>query len=238
MIYVILFLLFIFIYEKMVSKYKNPYKLVMVFGKKGSGKSSFLVRQAIKYQRKGYEIYTNMQDCCLDGVRIINPDDIGTFVPVANSVLLLDEVGMLYDNRNYKSFKPAVRDFFKLQRHYKVICFMASQSFDVDIKLRNLTDEMILVSNVFTVFSLIRPIRKTVTLTEATSEGESRIAENLKFRFISSWRILYIPKTIKYFESFKVPEHEFIKYQLPENPVKLRVRTVMRARKKKNNSFP
>ena len=47
-----------------VRKYKNPYKLFMVFGKKGSGKSAFLVRQAIKYQKKGYIVYTNMSDCC------------------------------------------------------------------------------------------------------------------------------------------------------------------------------
>lgn len=77
-------------------------------------------------------MYTNMSDCCVQDVRIIDADNLGDFVPCANSCLLLDEVGMLYDSRNYRNFKPAVRDFFKLQRHYKVVCFLASQSFDVD----------------------------------------------------------------------------------------------------------
>ena len=217
--YVLLFVVAAFCYSLAVRKYKNPYKLFMVFGKKGSGKSSYLVRQAIRYQKKGYIVYTNMSDCCLQDIRIIDPDRIGDFVPVANSVLLLDEVGMLYDNRNYRNFKPSVRDFFKLQRHYKVICYLASQSFDIDKKLRDLTDEMFLISNVATAFSLVRPIRKTVTLTEATAEGESRIAENLKFRFFTSWRLYWIPSTIKYFESFKVPEKEELKYQLPDNPI-------------------
>ena len=217
--YVLLFVVAAFCYSLAVRKYKNPYKLFMVFGKKGSGKSSYLVRQAIRYQKKGYIVYTNMSDCCLQDIRIIDPDRIGDFVPVANSVLLLDEVGMLYDNRNYRNFKPSVRDFFKLQRHYKVICYLASQSYDIDKKLRDLCDGMFLVSNVATAFSLVRPIRKTITLTEATAEGESRIAENLKFRFITSWKLYWIPSTIKYFESFIAPEKEALQYKLPDNPI-------------------
>lgn len=218
--YVLGFVVFAFLYSFAVRKYKNPYKLYMVFGKKGSGKSSFLVRQAIKYQKKGYLVYTNMSDCTLEGIRIIDADDLGAFAPSGDSCLLLDEVGMLYDNRDFRNFKKSVRDFFKLQRHYKVVCFLASQTFDIDKKLRDLTDEMMLISNIATAFSLVRPIRKTVTLTEATSEGESRIAENLKFRFISSWRLYWIPSTVKYFESFKAPELLMIPYTEPENPVR------------------
>lgn len=217
--YVLALVVFALVYSFAVRKYKNPYKLFMVFGKKGSGKSSFLVRKAIQYQKKGYIVYTNMSDCCLDGIRIIDPDKLGDFVPVADSCLLLDEVGMLYDNRNYRNFRPSVRDFFKLQRHYKVVCFLASQSFDIDKKLRDLTDEMYLISNIATAFSLVRPIRKSVTLTEATAEGESRIAENLKFRFITSWRLYWIPKTVKYFESFVAPELPVIEYINPVNPI-------------------
>lgn len=231
--YIICFFVLIVCYNLAVRKYKNPYKLFMVFGKKGSGKSSFLIKQAFRYQKKGYTVYTNMSDCCVQDVRIIDADYLGEFVPCANSCLLLDEVGMLYDSRNYRNFKPAVRDFFKLQRHYKVVCFLASQSFDVDKKLRDLTDEMFLVSNVATVFSLIRPIRKSITLTDATSEGESRIAENLRFRSIFSWKCFYIPRFAKYFESFKVPDTPELKYETPQNPImsirkkkiKLRART-------------
>lgn len=231
--YVLWFVIIAFCYSFVVRKYKNPYKLYMVFGKKGSGKSAYLVRQAIKYQKKGYIVYTNMSDCCLEGVRIINPDKLGDFVPVRDSCLLLDEVGMLYDNRNFKNFKTSVRDFFKLQRHYKVTCYLASQTFDIDKKLRDLTDEMFLISNIATAFSLVRPIRKTVTLTEATAEGESRIAENLKFRIFTSWRLYWIPSMIKYFESFKAPELPDIGYIEPVNPVKLRARKLRRARKNK-----
>ena len=202
----------------------------MVFGKKGSGKSSYLVRQAIRYQKKGYIVYTNMSDCCLENIRIIDADTLGDFVPVADSCLLLDEVGMLYDNRDFRNLKKSVRDFFKLQRHYKVVCFLASQTFDIDKKIRDLVDQMYLVSNVATAFSLVRPIRKTVTLTEATAEGESRIAENLKFCFITSWRLLWIPSTIRYFQSFNAPEKPILEYFTPSDPVRVRGRNRARAK--------
>ena len=156
----------------------------MIFGKKGSGKSSYLVKLALMYQKKGYKVYTNMKDMMINDVRIFNEDDLGQFVPEENSVILFDEAGMKFDNRNFKNFKPDTRDFFKLQRHYKVIVYLASQSFDVDKKLRDLTDKMYLVSNIGIVYSLIRPIKKSITLTESTSEAESRIAENLRFEWL------------------------------------------------------
>lgn len=228
--YVLFIIIASFLYSLVVKKYKNPYKLYMVFGKKGSGKSSYLVRQAIRYQKKGYIVYTNMSDCCLENIRIIDADTLGDFVPVADSCLLLDEVGMLYDNRDFRNLKKSVRDFFKLQRHYKVVCFLASQTFDIDKKIRDLVDQMYLVSNVATAFSLVRPIRKTVTLTEATAEGESRIAENLKFCFITSWRLLWIPSTIRYFQSFNAPEKPILEYFTPSDPVRVRGRNRARAK--------
>lgn len=192
-------------------EFKNPYKLYMIFGKKGSGKSSYLAKLALRYQRRGWNVYCNMPDLSIPDIRYVDAEKIGEFIPEPHSVLLLDEVGMLYDNRNYKSFKTDVRDFFKLQRHYKCIVYLASQSFDVDKKLRDLTDMMYLVTNVG-VMSIIRPITKKITLTEATSYGESRIADNLKFKWIFAWKFTFLPKYAKYFDSFVAPPRPYIPY--------------------------
>ena len=196
--------------------YNNPYKLYMIFGKKGSGKSTLLCKLALKYQKKGYVVYTNMDDICIPDVRIIDADKLGEFVPEPKSCILLDEVGMLYDNRDYKKFKPEVRDFFKLQRHYNCVVYLASQSFDIDKKLRDLTDRMYLITSVCSWLSLCRPISKRIGLVEASSQGESRIVENLKFTFITSWRFTFIPKYVKYFNSFKVPERPYLQYKLQD----------------------
>ena len=205
----------------------------MVFGKKGSGKSSYLAKLALKYSKKKYIIYTNMDDLNIPGCRYIDAKNLGKFVPEPHSVILLDEVGMLFDNRNYKEFKPETRDFFKLQRHYKCIVYLASQSFDIDKKLRDLTDEMFLVSNLFGFLSLIRPITKKITLTEASSMGESKIADNLKFKLFTSWKVTYLPRYSEYFQSFLIPQHEYIPYLENKSPA----RDNERARVKLKNIF-
>lgn len=203
----------VFLILLITKKWMNPYRLYLVFGKKGSGKSTYLVKLAIKYQKKGFIVYTNMPDMMVNGVRYFDIDNLGEFVPIAHSLLLVDEVGMIWDNRNFRNFKPSVRDFFKLQRHYKVITYLASQTFDIDKKLRDLTDGMILNVNVLNVFSIGKTIKRKITLTESTSEAESRIAEDLKFTPFWNWRYTYIPKWSKYFNSYEAPA-------LPELPFK------------------
>lgn len=213
MIYVI-FAVFacVFALNLIFRRFNNPYKLYMVFGKKGSGKSSYLAKKALFYLKRRYVVYSNMDDLHLPGVRLIDARDLGEFVPVPRSVVLLDEVGMLYDNRNYKEFKPAVRDFFKLQRHYQCIVYLASQSYDVDKKLRDLTDDMCLTTKLFPWLGLVRPIIKKIGLVEASSQGESRIVDNLKFRWIFAWRFTFLPRYARYFDSFRLPEHQYLNY--------------------------
>lgn len=124
----------VFLYFYKVSlNYKNPYKLIMIFGKKGSGKNTLLTKWSIKYNRMGYHVYSDSE---IFNTYKLNTDWIGKYDFPKNSVLLIQEAGMTWDNRNFKSFPEEVRDFFKLQRHKGVIVVLASQSFDVDKKLR------------------------------------------------------------------------------------------------------
>ena len=193
-------------------KYLNPYKLYLVFGKKGSGKSTYLVKLARKHLKKGWIVYTNMEELFMPGVRHFEIKHLGDFVPEAHSLLLLDEVGMIWDNRDYKTFKPQVRDFFKLQRHYHVKVYMASQTFDVDKKLRDLCDGMYLHSNFARVFTLGKRITRKVVITESTSEAESRISEDLKICPFWEWTLTYIPRWAKFFDSHAIPDKPHLRY--------------------------
>lgn len=193
-------------------KYKNVFIMTFVFGKKGSGKTCFLVHEILKYQKKGWTIYTDF-DVKIPNIRIIDAKKLGEFVPDSNSLILLDEVGITFNNRNYKAFTDEQVKFWKLQRHYKVRCVMCSQGWDVDLKLRTLTDKMILQSNIGNVISISRPILRGVTLTEPTSEGEARIADTLKFDKIWNWKFYWMPKYFKYFDSFALdPNKKKIPY--------------------------
>lgn len=198
-----------FIYTR---RFLNPYRLYFIFGKKGSGKSTYMVKMMLKYLKKGWYVYTDMSDVVIPGVRIINVEDLGEFIPVENSALFLDEAGILFDNRNFKNFKPELRDFFKLQRKYRVVCYMNSQSFDVDKKIRDLTDFMYLQVNVLRIWSVGRRIDKRVTLVESSAQGDSRIAEDLHFTPFWTWTWTLIPRYAKYFESFQAPPKEPITF--------------------------
>lgn len=194
-------------------RFANPYKLIFIFGKKGAGKSTLMVRCMLRDLKKGWHVYTDIQDCIVPGVRIITSADLAKFRPDANSALYLDEVGIAFDNRSYKSFDTGLRDFFKLQRKYKCKVVMNSQSFDVDKKIRDVTDSMILQTAIGNVLTLSRPIRRSVTLCEATAQADSRIADNLKFESIFKWRVYFMPKYFKYFESFNAPERPAIPFR-------------------------
>lgn len=214
LIFLSIFIFFIF-WGRVHRRFKPRYLLSLYFGKKGSGKTTIAAKKAYKALRKGVTVYTNIDELQLPGLRHVNLDLIGDMVPEPDCLCLWDEAGITYDNRAFKTFKPSQRDFYKLQRHYRCEVVLFSQSFDVDKKIRDLTDEMFLVQRFIPGTSIIRPIRRNITLTQPTAEGESRITDSLKFRWIFAWRMLYLPRWVKYFDSYAVPKKPYIPYTVP-----------------------
>lgn len=182
-------------------KFNNPYKLFLVFGKKGSGKTTFLIRKAIYYLNRGWNVYTNIDELFIPGVRHIDAAGLGDFCPVANSVLLVDEINLLWDNRDYKTFSKSTQRFFRLQRHYKVLVYLASQTYDCDKKIRDQVDAMFLCTCVSNVLSVARRIIKKPVITASSPDTESRISEDLKMQPFWNWSFTFIPRYAKYFDS-------------------------------------
>ena len=211
----IFFLLAFFIYLNW--RYRNPYKLTFVFGKKGSGKSCYMVRQMHRYLKNGWNVYTDMADVKIPGVRIISVGALSEFKPEPHSLVCLDEVGISMDNRSYKSFPPGLRDFFKYVRKMEVVVIMNSQAFDVDKKVRDTTDHMLLLMSLGSLFCIARPIHRTITLTAPSAEAESRIADMLKFGWLLSWRVYYMPAYFRYFDSKSMPPREEVPYSVVDS---------------------
>lgn len=213
-------------------KYLNPFKLTMVFGKKGSGKSTLMVRLAYKYLALGWTVFCTER---LDGCVHIDYRDIGYKNIPPYSVLLVDEVGMIWDNRHYKDFKTEVRDWFKLQRHYKVKVVLFSQTFDIDKKLRDLTDDMYLCTNVLRVFSMAKRITRRVVLVKPGPDTPARIDEELAYDSILFWpfgsRILtFIPKWAPFFDSHNCPPLGEVEW-IPEPELRI-PKSLQKSRKK------
>lgn len=206
--------------------YRNPYRLIMVFGKKGSGKTTMITKLTYKYLKKGHPVYSTVP---VPGAYLFDVDDIGKIQIPPESVIFIDEVGMIWDNRNFKNFKTEVRDYFKLQRHYRHTVYLFSQAFDIDVKLRDLTDYMYLMKSYFNCISVARKIDKSVGIVEATAQGESRLAMNLVFTpwFLpSSYIFTFMPAWHKYFDSFEAPELAQGDFVLCEYPMDFEERTL------------
>ncbi|MCI9188613.1 MAG: hypothetical protein HFH84_03115 [Lachnospiraceae bacterium] len=210
----------------MAYKYRNPYKLCLVFGKKGSGKTTLLVKKAVQYMRKGKVVYSTVY---IPGAHMFDVQQIGNFTFPPESVVFIDEVGMIWDNRNFKAFRPEVRDWFKLQRHYHVTVWLFSQTNDIDLKLRNLMDEMYLCNCHMGFISVARKIRRLITIVHPSGDSEARIADDIDF--VPVWYSLfgaksaiftYIPNWVKFYDSFDAPVLPFVESVYQETPEAVR----------------
>lgn len=203
------------------SKYRNPYRLYMVFGKKGSGKTTLITKLAFKHLKRGWKVYSTVPT---PGAYLFDAKDIGKIMFDCDSVVFCDEGGILFDNRNFKAFREDTRNWFKYQRHYRVKVYVFSQAFDIDVKLRNLTDFMYLTNCYFNVISVARRVQRKIVIVHPNAQGESRIADDMEFTpwFLAPFGgliITWIPNWIKYFDSFDAPELEpgsFVKCGYPD----------------------
>lgn len=231
--YLISIFAFIVLFAVLSAYYSNPFKLYFIMGKKGSGKSTLMVKKMLKYQRKGWLIYTDMREVNIPDVRLIDSSQLQYFRPPSHSVLFLGEVGITYDNRKFSEFADGVRDLFKFERKYKFICFMDSQSYDIDKKLRDLVDTIYIQTNIGNIIGVTRPVLKNLTLTHPVGDSEARIVEDLRFAMPWCWEFTLMPRYHKYFDSFDAPARKEIPYTpVPPRPKKSKHRIRSNRRRK------
>ena len=187
------------------SKYNNPYSLFLVVGKKGSGKSTLLCKKALWYSKHGYNVISNVALTNIDYIYITSPSDISLLdFGGKKNVLLLDEAGIWFDSRDFKSFPKELLYFFKYQRKLHCICWLFSQSLDVDKKIRDLCDRLLLTRCIGGWLCVAHWIDRTITFTKASDFAGSTIADELKPAFPlfpSSWIFTFSPGLSKYFDT-------------------------------------
>lgn len=83
------------IWEFSTRKYLNPYKLYVLFGPKGVGKSTLLQKLARYYKKRGYTVYCNIGDCDSKDVIQIPIDDLPRLAYAGHQIY------------HYKNFEPS-----------------------------------------------------------------------------------------------------------------------------------
>ena len=210
MIILILFVcfsLFTVVFHKTTKKFLNPYKLVFVFGKKGSGKSTLIQKLSNQYYKNGWTVYST-EHSLNPNILPIDPKNIYNYEFPEHSCIFIDEVSLIWDNRDFKTMDKKVIEWFRYQRHHKCRVFLFSQSFDIDKKLRDLTDEMYLVNKYFRVLVRAKRILRKPVVVHPSADAPARIDEDLivdgpLMAFFGGRLYAFIPYWAKRFDSFK-----------------------------------
>lgn len=172
-----------------------------VFGLPGSGKSLFLgyiASRAVSGKninchglvlgnlKKYKRVYTNFY---CKGCYKLDYDKLG-IVNYSDCLILVDEIMLLSDSRDYKKFADNLKFFYSEHRKSNCDFVYASQSYDdVDKKIRNRTQQLYYIDQCFLEFSRVRRIVNYFDVSQGSiNEGYMYAPPATNFYF---WRPKY-----------------------------------------------
>lgn len=207
---------------------RHPLQLNVYFGVPGSGKTTYaayLAKQAQKESiiirlcrrlpcrftrwilngsnwKRAYPVWSNVP---IQGTYRLNAKtDIGVYM-IQDGKMIIDEAGVEFNNRDYKSFPKAAVHFFKYHRHYGVSVDVFSQSFeDMDVTIRRLAQNFYVVrKSVIPFLVSIKRIRRKVGI----DENSHQLVDAYSFGLpILDTRWIFCPPLWKMFDSYDTPE--------------------------------
>lgn len=165
MLSVILFVICLYLFMYIVRWCRNPYCLYAIVGSKGSGKSLYMARAANKwFKKKRGEVYSNM------GIGNDLPAKYWEVSYPPDSLILIDEVGVLHGNRDFKAFPQELIEWFKMQRKRRLTVIVSSQTMDFDKKVRDLCD-VIYVCRKFGFICRMKPYKSCIAMVQRAEDG-------------------------------------------------------------------
>lgn len=188
------------------NKFYNPYTLTLIYGKKGCGKSTIAQKLIYKHYKRGWHIYYNEGDSRFRAGTAVDASKLWTYEYKPHSLIIIDEVNLLWDNRQFKTFPKELAAWFRLQRHYKVKVILFSQTADADKKIRDLTDRVYLCKRHWQVLICCVPYEKEIVYLEPKKEGDvSGFIDRYEKRSFGPFGCMFcwLPKWVKTHDSFK-----------------------------------
>lgn len=175
----------------------------MVFGLPGEGKTTFLTKCARMWlSGKRFlgippsdRVFTSFY---CPGCFKLEWENLGVY-ELQNANILIDEIMLYCDNRNWKEFSDNLKIFFSMARHWNVNVIMCSQSWrDCDLKIRNLVDKFYLIqkSKLFPSISFVKPIIKKFNV------YHDSIIDTYELGAPLEWSIVYRPRYYQYFDTY------------------------------------
>lgn len=175
--------------------------IVGVYGLPGAGKTTFLAYCIDRWQHgksvlglpPSDTIFTNFT---FTGCYQLDFDSLGRY-NFKNCCMVVDEIMLLADSRNFKTFGQNLKDFFALHRRSHISLIWCSQSWDdTDKKIRNLTDYFYKLETMHGLlhnFSVIKPIKHILGPPSDCYQLSAPV----------EWSFIYRPKYYHLFDSYE-----------------------------------
>lgn len=172
-----------------------------VVGLPGAGKTTFLTAAAQKcLQGKSFlglpartNVFTNFS---CPGCYKLDFHRLGR-ENITDALILIDEIALLADNRNWKNFSEDLTYFFSHYRHFFCDIIWCSQYWDADKKIDVRTDKIfILEKSAFLPVSWVKPILHELTVRCGQRVDGYRIGAPV------TWRGIWRPRWYSYFDSY------------------------------------
>lgn len=199
--------------------YKNnqKYHIETIFAQIGAGKSTDIAKQCLKIYRKNQytHIYANI-DTNLPFVKRFNDEDLksGKFKFLPDSIIFVDECGVIFNNRSYKDFSMDLNKYIRKSRHWKSSFCFYSQDYLVEKTIRSASMCLYLIKKVGW-WSIKRKIKKTLDITRPDQNGNTEAAEcavhdALEFEPLfkkGALEITFLPFYSDLFDSFETDDN-------------------------------
>lgn len=201
-IFVFIFIL-LFIFERCTRKYVSPYTFTLVFGKKGAGKSLMMQKDLIKHHKRGWHCFAD-SNTHLPFVTKIDATRIFEYKFPRNSFIAIDEMSILFNNREFSNFDKRIDAWSREIRKKGIRLVGYSQSFDVDRKLRLLTDRLALQRKFLRVFTYRRYyyMSPKILAADQTRDCAKIVDDIVKVPLLlRGFDFAYIPKYIRCYDT-------------------------------------
>lgn len=180
----------------------KDYRLSIYFGVPGSGKTTMAAHLARKALKRGRKVYSNVP---MKGCYVIDKFDLGVY-DINNALVIIDEAGVDFNNRDFKAMTKDIIYFLKYHRHYKCDVVVFSQSHeDMDITFRRLAYRyFVMKKSMIPNFITCRRICRKIGIDELTNQ----IAD--KYAFVPWWLLgvkwIYAKPLWKMFDSYNTKQ--------------------------------
>ena len=175
-----------------------------------------LAQKELKKIRKNKSCYDKvLTNFYCDGCYKIDYKDLGHY-SIENSLILLDEITLDADSRDFKQFDKFHKSFFLLHRHYNCDVIYFTQQYDgVDKKIRDITSSLYRVKKVAFI-SIATQIYRCLDINEQTKEIVQgyRFPNIIERIFCRVHRYCLRPIYYKYFDSWERPDLEDYEYSM------------------------